>query len=157
MVWERPSKLSGHLLGPAVLCAIPCGPGTPCYVFLEANWLRPWLIWSCPFTWEFLMQSQSYSLLLSPLFTFLTFTNKQLIVWFKKPYFFFLNAITLKVLKNRSKEKLPLRIYIFTSPLRYFVSKILFIKKKANKDINIRKHSLLRNNSSCRNYLSFRL
>ena len=56
--------------------------------------------------------------------------------------------MTLKVLKNHSKEKLPLRIYIFTFPLIYFIFKKSCLgkrKKKKSKDLYIRQHSALRN------------
>lgn len=67
--------------------------------------------------------------------------------------------MTLIVLKNHSKEKLPLRIHIFTSPLRYFNSKKFCLgkRKKKSKDLYMRQRCMLRKNFPFRNYLSLRL
>lgn len=71
---------------------------------------------------EFLVQSQLLPLL-SPLFVFITFTNKQLIALFNKPYIF-LKDITLKVIKNYSKKKTA------TENIQFYISiKLLYFKK----------------------------
>lgn len=135
---------------PCSLCAVCCGPGAPVTCSLKPS-DRPWPLCPTPFPHHpFSLPSQSNFLLLFPLFTFLTFTNKQLLAWTSH----LLKAVTLIVLKNQSKRKLPLRIYIFTSPWRYFISKKSCLgkgkqrkeKKRKSKGVNIRQHSVLTNN-----------
>lgn len=80
----------------------------PLFGCLEADWLDICM----PAPPLGLNASQGPCLLAFPLCTFLKFTNKKLVAWFSRLHFK-KKRLWLKVLKNHSKEKVPLRIETF--------------------------------------------